>query len=160
MEIKKFNDHRINEDTEPSKFKLGLDVHGVIDCLPKTFSFLTKAVIAAGGEVHIITGGSIDDRMITLLKEADVQYTHLFSIVDYHHELGTPTNGNHPKYGFPMISDKDWDLTKGDYCRQNNISLHLDDTLAYNDNFTTPFGRLWSHNNHPKPKFKDPRHLD
>ena len=30
----------------------------------------------------------------------------------------------------------------------------------YNDYFTTPFCRLWSHNNQPKSPHKDVRHLD
>ena len=53
-----------------------------------------------------------------------------------------------------------WDHIKADYCRKHNISLHIDDTLIYNDFFTTPFARLWSHSNKPKPSHKDVRHLD
>lgn len=160
MDIKKFNEYKINESSEPDKIKISLDVHGVIDALPKTFSFISKALVAAGAEVHIVTGGKINDELIEMLNNFGIQYTHIFSIVDYHHEKGTPTTGNHPKYGFPMISDEVWDKTKGDYCREHNISLHLDDTLIYNDNFTTPFGRIWTHNGRLKPTQKDPRHLD
>jgi len=159
MNIKKFDEHRIDESAS-TKFKLGLDVHGVIDSLPEVFSFLTKSIISSKGEVHIITGGRIDDDMINMLKRFDIHYTHLFSILDYHLSIGTPTDGNHPKYGFPMISDEIWDKTKGDYCKKHNISLHIDDTLIYNENFTTPFARLWTHTNTPKPIHKDPRHLD
>ncbi len=113
----------------------------------------------AGGEVHIITGGAtIDDKR--LLDRYNIRYTHLFSIIDYHKEKGTPTSGKHPKYGFDMISDEEWDKTKADYCREHNIDLHIDDTLIYNNFFTTPFCRLWTHDHHIKPGHKDPRHLD
>lgn len=44
--------------------------------------------------------------------------------------------------------------------KEHNISLHIDDALIYNDHFTTPFCRLWTHNNKPKSSKKDLRHLD
>jgi len=141
------------------KWKIGLDLHGVISDMPEFFSFFTNAMVNSGAEVHIITGGATDDDK-KLLKEYNIKYTNFFSIVDYHREVGTKTIGIHPKYGFPMISDEDWDKTKGEYCRLNKIDLHIDDTLIYNNFFTTPFARLWSHNNHGKASHKDPRHLD
>jgi hypothetical protein len=138
--------------------KIGLDFHGVIDAMPEFFAFFTSAIIKAGGEIHILTGGlTNDDKKI--LDQYKIKYTHFFSITDYHNEKGTPTSGIHPKYGFPMISDEEWDKTKADYCRREGIDLHIDDTTAYNDYFTTPFCRLWSHNNHPKSDAKDKRHL-
>jgi hypothetical protein len=138
--------------------KIGLDLHGVIDAMPEFFAFFTKAMISAGAEVHIITGGATEDDK-KLLKEYNIQYTHIFSITDYHKEKGTPTTKLHPKHGFMMVSDEEWDKTKGEYCRKNNISLHIDDTLVYNDYFTTPFARLWTHNNYPKGNHKDSKHL-
>jgi hypothetical protein len=148
----------IMENTS-SKYRIGIDLHGVISDLPEFFSFFTDALINAGAEVHIITGG-VSDEDKKLLKDYNIKYTHFFSIIDYHREMGTPTSGKHPKYGFDMISDEEWDKTKGEYCRINQIDLHIDDTLIYNNYFTTPFCRLWSHNNHAKPEHKDSRHLD
>ena len=142
-----------------SKPKIGLDLHGVITYMPEFFAFFTKAMIAAGAEVHIITGGATDDDK-RLLEEHDIRYTHFFSIVDHHRAKGTPTSKKHPKYGFDMIDDLEWDKTKGEYCEKHGISLHIDDTLIYNDFFTTPFCRIWTHSNKPKPEHKDIRHLD
>ncbi len=45
------------------KFKLGLDIHGVVDAMPDFFSFLTDSFIKNGGEVHIITGGRWDSEV-------------------------------------------------------------------------------------------------
>jgi hypothetical protein len=140
------------------KMKIGLDFHGVIDAMPEFFSFFTKAMISAGAEVHIITGGATEDDK-KLLKEHNIQYTHIFSITDYHKEKGTKTTKPHPKHGFMMVSDEEWDRTKGDYCRREGIDLHIDDTTVYNEYFTTPFARLWSHNQHPKSPDKDDKHL-
>ena len=51
-----------------SKFSLGLDLHGVIDSLPEVFAFLSKAVVDAGGEVHILTGSKIEQAKEELKK--------------------------------------------------------------------------------------------
>jgi hypothetical protein len=140
-------------------WKVGIDLHGVISDMPEFFAVFTDALIKSGAEVHIITGG-VTDSDKELLKNYNIRYTHFFSIIDYHKSKNTPTSGKHPKYGFDMISDEEWDKTKGDYCRLNNINLHIDDTLIYNNYFTTPFCRLWTHSSNGKPGHKDPRHLD
>lgn len=57
------------------------------------------------------------------------------------------------------FEDGAWDNVKAKYCKEQNISLHIDDTLIYNDFFETPFARLWSHNNNPKSSHKDVRHM-
>lgn len=145
------------------KFKLGLDLHGVIDALPQEFAFLTNAIIAAGGEVHILTGGSWTPELENQIRSYGVKWTHSFSVYDHLIEIGTKTVG---EIQFPdgtvqkKFEDGAWDHVKGNYCREHNISLHLDDTMIYNDFFTTPFARLWSHNSKPKASHKDVRHLD
>ena len=58
------------------------------------------------------------------------------------------------------FKNEDWDKIKGQYCKDNGIDLHIDDTLIYNNYFTTPFARLWSHNGKPKYTNKDIRHID
>jgi len=131
------------KNKHPKVIKIGLDLHGVIDSMPEFFSIFTKAIIESKGEIHIITGGATEkDKQ--LLKEYDIKYTHFFSIVDYHIEIGTPTSGTHTKYGFEKISDEEWDKTKGEYCKLNEIDMHIDDTTVYNDFFTTPFCRMWT----------------
>src|ERR1035437_1007114 len=174
MRIRRFNEDVNNKGFGQSTsvgLKLGLDFHGVIDAIPETFAFLTQAIVKNGGEVHIITGGSIaippltgfkgehEQDIVAELKKFGVVYTHIFSIRDYHDELDTPKTGVHAKYGFPTISDEEWDRTKGDYCRYHNIGLHIDDTLVYNDHFTTPFARIWTHSNNPKASWKDPKYI-
>jgi hypothetical protein len=152
----------INESNSGS-FRLGCDLHGVIDSMPDFFAFLTNSFIKNGGEVHIITGGSWTDQLESQLRGYGIKWTHHFSIYDHLVEIGTPSIG---KVQFPdgTIQDKFpndiWDKVKGDYCRDNGISLHIDDTLIYNSNFTTPFARLWTHSGQSKAPHKDVRHLD
>lgn len=146
-----------------SVYKLSLDIHGVIDSMPDFFAFLSSSVVNSGGELHILTGGSWTEELESQLKEFGIKWTHHFSIYDYLIKINTTSIG---KVQFPdgTIQDKFpndiWDKVKGDYCRNNKISLHIDDTLIYNTNFSTPFARLWTHSGQPKPQNKDVRHLD
>jgi len=153
----------INENRSDFKFKLGLDLHGVIDSLPKEIAFLTNAIVSAGGEVHILTGGSWTEELENQVKSYGVTWTHKFSVYDHLIETGSDTVG---EIQFPdgtiqkKFKDGVWDHVKADYCREHKISLHIDDTLIYNDFFTTPFARIWTHTHTPKAPHKDVRHLD
>jgi hypothetical protein len=64
-------------------YKVGFDIHGVIDNLPDFYSFLTDSIIKNGGEVHIITGGSLNDKLKNFLNKYNIKYTHIFSVYDY-----------------------------------------------------------------------------
>ena len=152
----------VNEEVV-SKFKLGLDVHGVIDSMPEFFSFLTDSFIKNGGEIHIITGGRWDSEFEKQLNNFGVKWTHKFSVYDYLKELDAEVIG---KVQFPdgtiqkKFKNEDWDLIKSQYCKENGIDLHIDDTLIYNNFFSTPFARLWTHSGQSKAPHKDVRHID
>lgn len=143
--------------------KISLDIHGVIDSMPELFSFLSESIVNNGGEVHIVTGGRWDEKLEKQLIKLNIKWTHKFSVYDYLKENGAEQNG---KIQFPdgtvqrKFNDEDWDKVKSDYCREHKISLHIDDTLAYNNYFTTPFARLWSHSGQSKSSHKEVRHLD
>lgn len=145
------------------KLKLGIDFHGVIDSMPEFFAFLSSAFVSAGGECHILTGGSWTPEFESLLKSYGIKWTHKFSIYDYLIETGSGIVGE-VKFPDGTIQKKfengQWDHVKAEYCRDNNISLHIDDKTIYNDFFTTPFARFWSHNNKPKDSHTDIRHID
>ena len=152
----------VNEEVV-SKFKLGLDVHGVIDSMPEFFSFLTDSFIKNGGEIHIITGGRWDSEFEKQLNNFGVKWTHKFSVYDYLKESDAEVIG---KVQFPdgtiqkKFKNEDWDLIKSQYCKENGIDLHIDDTLIYNNFFSTPFARLWTHSGQSKAPHKDVRHID
>jgi hypothetical protein len=117
--------------------KIGLDFHGVITENPKLFSQLSKVLCRTGHEVHIITGSKVTSGLLNKLKEFDIEYTHMFSIVDYHEQMGTEITEY--ENNTPRIEDKMWDRTKAQYCKENNIDLHIDDSPMYGRYFTTPF---------------------
>lgn len=145
------------------KIKISIDVHGVIDDIPEFFSVLSNLFVNGGYEVHILTGGSWNEKLESDLKSFGVSWTHCFSVYDHLIEIGTPIVG---EVQFPdgtiqkKFEDGVWDKVKAEYCAKNEITLHIDDTLIYNDHFTTPFCRLWTHNGKPKSSKKDIRHLD
>jgi hypothetical protein len=159
--INKFS--RMVNENNTSKHKLGLDIHGVINTMPEFFAFLSESFVKNNGQVHIITGGSWTKKLEDLINSYNIKYTHKFSVYDYLLESGAQTSG---EVEFPdgtiqkKFDNVLWDNTKAKYCSENGISLHIDDTSIYNNYFTTPFCRLWSHNNQPKSTHKDVRHLD
>ena len=143
----KFSNMVNESSTSTSKMSLGLDIHGVINAMPDFFAFLSDSFIKNGGRVHIITGGSLTEKLLNEIKGFGIRYTHIFSVYDYLIESGEPTNGEriftdgtHQK----RFADDVWDRVKGDYCKKHNINLHIDDTLAYKDGFKTPFAYLYT----------------
>lgn len=127
--------------------KIGLDIHGVIDENPDFFKAVCAAMIKDGHEIHIITGPSLSKVGYELLAmgfEPMKHYTSIFSIVDYHIEIGTEIT--YDKQGHAWMDKYLWDRTKGDYCLREKIDMHLDDSDAYAYFFKTPFARFFSKN--------------
>ena len=122
--------------------KLGLDIHGVIDSNPESFAFMSQSVIAGGGEVHIITGGSWTSELEEQLRGFGIKWTSCFSVYDYLLDSGIDSIGTiqfpdgtiQKKFDYHL-----WDTIKAGYCKSNNIDLHIDDTEVYSKYFTTPF---------------------
>lgn len=110
------------------RLKFGCDIHGVIDRRPEIFAELFCVLIGSGHEVHVLTGSTAEDAK----KELDqygIQYTHLFSITDYHASNGTPVT--HYEDGRPCFASRVWDKTKAEYCKEHGLHIHLDDTMEY-----------------------------
>lgn len=147
------------------KKKFGFDIHGVIDALPEVFAVMTQLLVAAGHEVHILTGSKWDQKIEDDLRSWGIHWTHHFSITDYHISINTPMRYDpDPEHPWIDTGDKEqdnilWDRAKADYCMREGIHFHIDDTMRYNDYFSTPFCRMWTHNNKPKPAYKDARLL-
>lgn len=131
--------------------KIGFDLHGVINEHPKFFAKLSKALVKAGHEVHIITGNKRTKKFLAELDSYGFSYTHFFSITEHHEKKGTKMKW---VKDHPFMDEYLWDRTKGDYCRKHKIDMHFDDTDAYRYFFSTPFCRYYSMNKrkHYKPE--------
>lgn len=139
--------------------KIAIDIHGVVSKMPEFFAELTRLFINAGHEVHILTGSRITKEFIDRIKKYGIVYTHLFSIVEYHMNIGTEIFWEDENN--PWIDDEVWNKTKADYCRKHNIDMCWDDEFSYNKHFTTPFAWLDAHRPNADGYVKriDPRKL-
>jgi hypothetical protein len=122
--------------------KFGFDMHGVIDSNPKLFSALTQALKGAGHEIHILTGPEVSTELMEQLYQWGIEWTHFFSIVGYHKELGTEMRID--EHGHAHMHPYHWDRTKGDYCKRMKIDVHFDDSDKYDIFFSTPYARFYN----------------
>lgn len=125
---------------DPRKVKFGFDIHGVLDANTEGFSVMLQALITAGCEVHILTGGQWKNEEETLRK-LGIPYTHFFSLVDYHIAIKTPMRWD--KEG-AHIDPYEWDRTKGLYCQKFGITMHFDNSDSYGYFFKSPYIRYHS----------------
>lgn len=114
--------------------KFGFDIHGVLDTYPEVYGAMTQALVAAGHEVHVITGAVWTQKENDRLKGFGIEWTHFFSITTYHEELGDVE----VKWvdGKPYMDADAWNCTKADYCRDNNICWLIDDSPVYGKYFS------------------------
>lgn len=118
------------------KFKLGLDLHGVIDTNPSKFVKLAKAIKETGGEVIICTGSRHDTKLVDQLASYDngfVWWTSIFSITDHLIKSGIPHTPSAD--GGVKVDNETWDRVKGDWARRENIDFHIDDSPEYGKYF-------------------------
>lgn len=118
--------------------KLGLDIHGVIDKRPDLFANLSRMVKESGHEVHVLTGSKITDSIYEKLNDYGIKYDNIFSILDYHSEQVETDMWQDSRNNW-WIDDDIWNQTKGIYCKNKGIDLHIDDTKIYGKYFDTPF---------------------
>lgn len=113
--------------------KFGFDVHGVLDTHCDIYSAITSALVAAGHEVHVITGAVMSQKLDELLKKSGVTYTHFFSIAQYHMDKGedevTWVDGS------PWMEEEVWNKTKAEYCKAEGIRMLIDDSPVYGQYF-------------------------
>ena len=136
-------------------YKIGLDIHGVIDKHPDLFSILSKEAKENGWEVHILTGPPLKrkyrthrgkfDTIEEELESYNIFYDNIFSIVSYNLKVGSP-NTVDSKGNF-WFEEEVWNKTKSIYCKENDIDILIDDTEVYGDYFHTPFAYLGSYKN-------------
>ncbi len=120
--------------------RLGLDIHGVINKSPDMFANLTQWAKSKGYEIHVLTGSKLTDDIHNELKDYGIIYDNLFSILDHHSTLETEMWQDSKSNWW--IDDDVWNQTKGIYCKENNIDLHIDDTKIYGKYFETPFSHF------------------
>ena len=117
----------------PQRLKIGLDYHGVIDQHPAYFAIFCQEALDRGHEIHIITGGPIKD-VKAKLDDFNNPYSKIFAIVDYYEQKGLVSSLSKGGY---TIAENLWNKSKGVYCAQEKIDIHIDDSREYIKWFTT-----------------------
>lgn len=107
-------------------------MHGVITAKPEFFSRLSHAVIAAGGELHIITGSSANSDIFERLTAYNIAYTHFYSLLDHCVNAGMDVKWKGDKF---YTDPSCWNRIKRDYCEKHGIDLLIDDSPEYGEDF-------------------------
>lgn len=108
-------------------FKLGIDLHGVIDHNPMFFSALTH-MLKDTSEIHIISGGTLAE-LKEKLKRFEIHYDEVFSIPDY--LIFNNVDYQYDSKGNFRVDEYIWDSAKGKYCEKNGINVMIDDSIEY-----------------------------
>lgn len=109
-----------------TKLKIGLDYHGVIDNNPDYFADVCREAHNRGHLIYVISGAP-KAAITSKLQSSQMPYDFVFSILDYCLVMGkieqTATG--------IMINDNDWNKAKAEFCKRDNIDLHIDDSTIY-----------------------------
>lgn len=120
-----------------TKTKIGVDFHGVVNTKPDFFREFCRAALKIGLEVYIISGGP-RETILAYLNQYQIPYTKLWCIFDYYeqrHQVEFYDDGSF------RIDDELWNKAKAEYCKEQNICIHIDDSAIYGREFVTPYCR-------------------
>lgn len=121
--------------TNNHKLKIGLDYHGLIDINVAFFSrFCTNAKVR-GHSVYIITGGPKVMAEHDLAKN-NIKHDFVYAISDHYQALKDIDQSINGKLYIP---DNLWNRAKAEFCRKNQINIHIDDNMEYLRSFSTPY---------------------
>ena len=120
-----------------TKTKIGVDFHGVINTKPDFFREFCREALKIGLEVYIISGGP-RETILSYLNQYQIPYTKLWCIFDYYeqrHQVEFYDDGSF------HVDDELWNKAKAEYCKEQNICIHIDDSAIYGREFATPYCR-------------------
>ena len=115
--------------------KIGIDYHGVLNRDPAFFGAFLHAAKAKNVTIYILSG-SPEDEVKNFLKTYDIPYDHIFSLLDYFDKQDMVQYFDDGSF---FVPNELWNRAKTDFCAQNKINLHIDDSMLYGTYFKTPF---------------------
>jgi len=116
-------------------FKLGLDVHGVIDDDPEFFSDLSKTISERGHYIYIVTGREETSDLVEEIKKYGISHIAILSITSHQKTLGTPISYLNDRRSQPIMDPEIWNPTKAALCATVGIDVMIDDSLIYGKYF-------------------------
>lgn len=116
-------------------YKIGIDFHGVISNEPDKFKVFCHEIRKKGVLVYIISGGPEKD-IVKYLDKYGVEYDKVWAIFDHYDKQGKVTRF---KDGSFQVPTELWNKAKAEYCMQEGIAFHIDDSTVYGKYFDTPY---------------------
>ena len=118
-------------------FRLGLDMHGVVDAAPEFFSTLSERLLKDGHKVHIVTGREDTKELQDEITACGMQdrYSSILSITSYQKQLGTPVCYLDGDPTQPMMDPQLWNQSKSILCATAGIDIMIDDSVLYEPSF-------------------------
>lgn len=116
-------------------YKIGIDYHGVITANPVFFAGFCHSALAQNCLIYIISGGSEKD-IRSFLNEYHINYSYIFSLVDYFDKQGLVTRFADGSF---KVEDDLWNTAKARFCAREKVDFHIDDSAIYGSYFKTPF---------------------
>lgn len=117
--------------------KIGLDFHGVINTNPEFFRDFADAAIKQNVEVHIISGGPYE-YIEKYLHDHNIPYSKIWCIFDFYNHKNKveflPDGSFH-------VDDELWNSSKAQYCKDEGIDIHIDDSQVYGKYFHSGYCR-------------------
>ena len=118
------------------EFKLGLDVHGVIDEDPIFFSELSMTMRERSAKTLIVTGREVGEELKEELDYYKIVYDDILSITTYQKCLGTPVSYLDDRKSQPIMDPEIWNPTKAALCASAGIHIMVDDSPIYGKFFS------------------------
>lgn len=115
--------------------KIGIDYHGVINKNPSFFKTFNQLILSKGHEIIVVSGGRSED-VKKYLKEHQIPYTSVWSLVDYFVSKRLITFYEDGSF---FVPNEIWNRAKAKYCMEKKIDVHIDDSSVYGSYFQTPF---------------------
>ena len=115
--------------------KIGVDYHGVINQNPDFFRIFNRLVLERCFELIVLSGGSAKDVEQYLLSK-NIDYTSIFSVLDDFNAKNMVTFYDDGSF---FVPNEIWNRAKANYCAQNHVDIHIDDSMLYGSYFQTPF---------------------
>jgi len=115
--------------------KISIDYHGVITSNPAFFKTFNQIALNKNIEIIVLSGAqSIDVK--SYLEKNQIPYSCVWSLLDYFKQKNLVSFNDDGSF---HVADDIWDKAKARYCKEQNINLHIDDSMLYGLYFQTPF---------------------
>lgn len=117
--------------------KIGIDFHGVISATPENFAVFCREIRKYGILVYVISGGPEKD-VAHYLDEHKIEYDKVWAILDFYEAKGQAVCYDDGSFAVPTDL---WNRAKAEYCAEEGVNFHIDDSSVYGKYFVTPYCR-------------------